>query len=77
MAEDKKPFIDIRILVYDKDDTTEDDIIKISGDAVGCMGSLTSILYNCSIKAGLSKDKLLELITDAFDKFELEDKEKE
>lgn len=66
--EDKKPDVDIRILIHDTTNPEQDtsDVYEIHGNARALVSTFSIILYNCMDHFNMTVDEMIELISSNF-----------
>lgn len=68
--EDKKPDVDVRILIHDTTNPEQDtsDIYEIHGDARALLSTFSIILYKCMAHFNMTVDEMIELLSSNFKK---------
>lgn len=66
--EEKKPDVDVRILIHDTTNSERDtsDVYEIHGDARALLSTFSIILYKCMSHFNMTVDEMIELLSSNF-----------
>lgn len=66
--EDKKPDVDVRILIHDTTNPEQDtsDVYEIHGDARALLSTFSIILYKCMAHFNMTVDEMIDLLSSNF-----------